>query len=87
MIIEMDMDQFTHELELAIMSISERIEHATGPDYDELDAVRDTELLCSAVVSVEDQLPNGGGEIIIGAIQSVLSSIKEDTLGEGHRFL
>ena len=29
------------------------------------------------MVSVEDQLPNRGGEIIIGAIQSVFSSILE----------
>ena len=71
------MDQFTCEVELAIMSINERIEQATGPDYDELnDAMWETELLCSAVVSVEDQLPIGGGEII-GAIQRVLSSIQE----------
>ena len=31
----------------------------------------------SAVVSVEDQLPMGGGEIIIRAIQCVLNSIQE----------
>ena len=40
------MDHFTRELELALMSIIEGIEHATGPDYDELnDAIRETELL------------------------------------------
>ena len=72
------MDQFTREVELAIMSINERIEQATGPDYDELNyAIWETELLLSAVVSVEDQLPMGGGEIIISAIQHVLSSIHE----------
>ena len=75
---EMDMDQFTREVELAIMSINKRIEQATGPDYDELnDAIWETELLFSAVVSVEDQLPMGGGEIIISAIQHVLSFIHE----------
>ena len=59
------------------MSINERIEQATGPNYDELnDAIWETELLFSAVVSVKDQLPMGGGEII-GAIQYVLSSIQE----------
>ena len=72
------MDQFTREVELAIMSINERIEQATGPDYDELnDPIQETELLFSEVVSVEDQLPMGGGEIIIGAIQHVLHSIQE----------
>ena len=73
----MNMDQFTHEVELAIISINERIERATGQDYNELDAILETELLFSAVVSVEDQLPMGGGEIIIGAIQRVLNSIQE----------
>ena len=74
----MDVYHFTREVELAIMSIKERIERATGPDYDELnDALWETELLFSAVVSVEDQLPMGGGEIIIRAIQCVLSSIQE----------
>ena len=72
----MDMDQFTREVELAIISINERIERATEPDYDELDAILETELLFSAVVSVEDQLPMGGGEIIVGAIQRV-NSIQE----------
>ena len=73
----MDMDQFTREVELAIISINERIERATEPDYDELDAILETELFFSAVVSIEDQLPMGGGEIIIGAIQRVLNSIQE----------
>ena len=43
---------YTREVDLAITSIKERIERATGADYDELDAVRDTELL----LSIEDQL-------------------------------
>ena len=38
------------------------------------DAMRDTELVLSVVVSVEDQLPMGN---IISAIQGVLSSILE----------
>ena len=44
--VEMDVYHFTREVELAIMSIKERIERATGPDYDELnDALWETELL------------------------------------------
>ena len=39
--------------------------------------LRDTEVLLSAVVSVEDQLPMGCAEEIIGAIQCILSSIQE----------
>ena len=39
--------------------------------------MQDTELLLSAVVSVDDLLPMGGGEIIISAIQGVLNSILE----------
>ena len=38
--------------------------------------MRDAELLLSVVVSVEDQLPMGGGETV-SAIQGVLSSILE----------
>ena len=57
-----------------VTSINERTEWATGPDYDEInDAI---ELLLSVVVSVEDQLPMGGGETV-SAIQGVLSSILE----------
>ena len=61
----MDVDQFTHEVDLAISSIKERIERPSGTtDYDELDdVIRDAELLLSAVVSVEDQLPRGQAEV------------------------
>ena len=74
----MDVDLFTREIDLSITSINERLQQAAGPDYYELDdAVRDTEVLLSAVVSVEDQLPMGCAEEIIRAIQCILSSIQE----------
>ena len=62
----------------AIMTIKERIELASGPEYHALDdAERETEILLSAVVSVEDCLPVGAGETIIGAIRGILTSIQE----------
>ena len=58
----------TREIELGI---NERIE---WPDYDELnDAVRELRWYLLRI----SFLPMGGGEIIISAIQSVLSSILE----------
>ena len=44
-------------VDAAITSIDERIEWATGPEYDELnDAIRDTELLLSAVVLLSSRM-------------------------------
>ena len=74
----MDIDLFTREVDLCITSINERLQHAAEPEFYELDdAVHDTEVLLSAVVAVEDQLPMGCADKIIRAIQCILSSIQE----------
>ncbi len=74
----MDVDQFTSDVQAAITSIKERIELANWQDYKCLvDVERETETLLSAVVCVDDDLPVGVGEIIIGAIPSILKSIQE----------
>ena len=62
------------------MTVKERIELVSGPEYHALDDTeRETEILLSAVpvVSVEDCLPVGAGETIIGAIRGILTSIQE----------
>ena len=74
----MDSVELTGDIQAAIMTIKERIELASGPEYHALDyAERETEILLSTVVSVEDCLPIGAGETIIGAIRGILTSIQE----------
>ena len=74
----LDFNDFTREVQVAITSIKERIELAVGPEYDALEiAEYKTKLLLSAVVSVESCMHAGAGEVVVGAIQSILSSLRD----------